>query len=67
MDVGLHQVPECLENHSLPLQGPGMLEPVRNNSHSEVTPAVSGAGVAPMPMALVNQFQLLGLESGFQP
>ena len=67
MDVRLHQVPERLEYHSLPLQGPDMPEPVRNDSHLEVTPAIGGAGVATVPVALVNQFQLLGFKSGFQP
>ncbi len=67
MDVGLHQVPERLENHSLPLQGPGMPEPVRNDSNLEVTPAIGGAGVATVPVALVNQLQLFRFKSGFQP
>ena len=67
MDVGLHQVPERIENHSLPLQGADVPEPVRNDSHPEVTLAVGGPGVAQMPMAFVNQFQALRFKSGFQP
>ena len=67
MDVSLHQVPERLEYHSLPLQGWGMLEPVRNDSNLEVTPAVGGAGVPPVTVAFVNQLQLFRFKSGFQP
>ena len=67
MDVGLHQVPERFENHSLPLKGSGIPEPVRNDSHSEMTLSVSGAGVTRVQMALVNQFQLCRFKSGFQP
>ena len=67
MNVGLHQFPERLENHSLPLKGPGIPESVRNDSHPEVALAISGAGVAHVQMALVDQFQLRRFKSGFQP
>ena len=67
MDVGLHQPTERLEYHSLPLNGPGIPESARYDSHPEVTLSVSGAGVAHVQVALVNQFQLCRFKSGFQP
>ena len=67
MDICFHEIPERFEYHSLPLQGPDMPEPVRNDSNLEVPPAVGGAGVATVTVALVDQFQLFGFKSGFQP
>jgi len=67
VDVCLHQVPECLEDHPLPLNGASVPESLRDDSHPEVALAVRGAGVADMPMAFVEQFQVLRFKCGLQP
>ena len=66
VDVCLHQVSERLENHSLSLKGASVPESFRDDLHSEVALAVRGADVTPMPMALVDQFQMLRFKCGFQ-
>jgi hypothetical protein len=66
MDVSLHETLEGAENHPVPLQR-ALAGKVRGyNSNAEMALSFSGAWMADMAMALVDDLQLIRRKRPFQ-
>ena len=67
MNVGLHQAPERVVHHAMPLEQPAPIESIGDDPDLEMTAAVPGARVAGMQVTLVFDEYLARRKCGGQP
>lgn len=67
MNVGLHERPECVEDHAMTLEGPASLEIGRDYCDLEVTSTILGTGMTCVQVALVFHLQFGRPEDFVKP
>jgi hypothetical protein len=66
MYVGLHQRTERSIDHPVSLDGSLPGEMMRSNADVEMTATIARTGMAGMTTAVVDDFELIGLERGLE-